>query len=139
VILVAGPSERGPCLVVPMSTRSVNLRAFGASVLLLMSTVVASGSLGGCRTADKASAAPSRPASAVLALPSEAQIACLDQAGLPTPGLNGRRDAILGGPLIATQGPSFAKVDALSDQRIVNGRVYGNLRWRTRSVDVHGR
>jgi hypothetical protein len=121
-----------------MSTRSVNLRALGTSSLLLtaMVTLVA---IGGCRTAEPAPAAPVRSTSAVLALPSEAQIACLDRAGIPASGAMGRRDVVLGGPLVAPQGPSFARIDAVSDQRIVNGRVYGNLRWRTRSVDVHGR
>jgi hypothetical protein len=95
--------------------------------------------LGGCRTAEPVPQAPTRPASSVLALPSEAQIACVERAGLPGTNLGGRRDVVLGGPRIDSDGPSFARVDALSDQRIVNGRVYGNLRWRTRSLDVRGR
>ncbi len=122
-----------------MSTRSVNFRAFGTSLPLLLAAMFASLSLGGCRTAEPAPAAPVRSTSAVLALPSEAQIACLDRAGIPASGAMGRRDVVLGGPLIGSQGPSFARIDAVSDQRIVNGRVYGNLRWRTRSVDVQGR
>ncbi len=55
-----------------MSTRSVILRAFGTSSLLLPPAMLAMSLLGGCRTAEPVPQAPTRPASSVLALPSEA-------------------------------------------------------------------
>jgi hypothetical protein len=121
-----------------MCTRSVILRAT-RTIRLSLAAVLVTSMVGGCRTTTPAPVAPSRATSSVLALPSAAQIACAGRAGLSDSGWNGRRNEVLGGAPIEGHGPSYARVDALSDQRIVNGRVYGNLRWRTRSVDVRGR
>ncbi len=121
-----------------MHTRSVILRACRAwSVLpVLLPAIVA---LGGCRSSTPVPVAPSRPTASVLALPSAAQIASAERAGIPVSLASGRRNEVLGGPAIDERGPSVARVDVRSDQRIVNGRVYGNLRWRTRTVETRGR
>jgi hypothetical protein len=108
---------------------------------LLLASLVAAGVLTGCRTSPSAPAPapPIRAASSVLALPSANQIAAAELAGMPATGVPGRRNHVLGGPPTDAFGPSVARLDAWSDQRVVNGRVYGNLRWRSRSVEVRGR
>jgi hypothetical protein len=121
-----------------MAIRSVIPRTCRTSILLLAS-VLAAGGLAGCRTSTPTPIVPTRPVSSVLALPSAAQIATVDRAGLAGVGVPGRRNEVLGGVPIDARGPSIARVEVRSDQRIVNGRVYGNLRWRTRSVEVRGR
>jgi len=122
-----------------MCIRSVIPRAYRTSLLLAASSLTIAG-LGGCRTSTPPPPiAPTRPVASVLALPSSAQIACADRAGIPATGTPGRRNHVLGGAPIDAFGPSVARVDVRSDQRIVNGRVFGNLRWRTRSIEVRGR
>jgi hypothetical protein len=120
-----------------MCTRSVILRVFRAS--LLPASLVTVAALCGCRAATPAHVSPDRPVSPVLGLPSAAQIACSDGAGVVDRGLAGRRDVVLGAAPVSTRGPSLASIDVRSDQWIVNGRVYGNLRWRARSSEVRGR
>lgn len=107
--------------------------------ILAAIAVSVAGALGGCATTPAAPTPPSRPAASVLALPSTTQLALAGDLGMPASRPAGRRDVVLGGPVIEGRGPSLDRVDVRSDQRVVNGRVYGTVWWRSRSVGVRSR
>lgn len=117
----------------PRSSRSI----------LAAAIIVSSGFLGGCasgpETSSNASNAPLRAPATVMVLPSARQEALAASTGIPSSPSTGWGNAVLGGRMVASRGPSTGRVDVRSDQRLINGRVYENLRWRSRSTVTTGR
>ena len=75
----------------------------------------------------------------VLVLPSPMMLDLASVTETPV-GLNpGRRDRNLGGTPLSTAGPGVSITEVRDDQRVVNGRVQSQTRWRTRSGDIRGR
>lgn len=72
----------------------------------------------------------------VLVLPGPIQLELAEITGIPAIWPSGRRDARLGGAPIQDQGPSVVSVQIRDDQRVINGRVQSQTRWRTRTQDV---
>ena len=116
----------------------------GSCRLLLLLLGVGVLCLGGCASSEGQrqdpqalqGAGPVRP---VLVLPSRMMLDLASASASPV-GLDpGRRDRNLGGEPLMTAGPGVSSTEVRDDQRIVNGRVYSQTRWRTRSGDVRGR
>ncbi|MEC8320067.1 MAG: hypothetical protein VX726_09750 [Planctomycetota bacterium] len=120
----------------PDTIRTPRGRRQGRLVALVLPALLA---LPACETATKDAqpvsvrAAEVRP---VLVLPSPMVLDLASQSGLPVSPPSGRSDHRLGGAPIGTGGPSVAIVEVRDDQRIVNGRVYNQTRWRTRTGNV---
>ena len=99
--------------------------------------------LGGCATESRSSKTQSirglGPVRPVLVLPSTMMLDLAAATDTPV-GLNpGRRNQNLGGVPLNTAGPGVSVTEVRDDQRVVNGRVQSQTRWRTRSGDVRGR
>ena len=122
----------------PDTIRTPGGRRQGRLVALILPALLG---LPACETASKDAqpalvvAAEVRPA---LVLPSPMVLDLASESGLPVSPPPGRSDHRLGGAPIGTGGPSVAIVEVRDDQRIVNGRVYNQTRWRTRTGNVRG-
>ncbi|MBC02394.1 MAG: hypothetical protein CMJ34_03690 [Phycisphaerae bacterium] len=82
---------------------------------------------------------PAGPVRPVLVLPSSTmlELACETRTSV---GMDpGRRDRNLGGRPLNSSGPGISVIEIRDDQRVINGRVQSQTRWRTRSGDVRGR
>ena len=122
-----------------MSSRNDILPGIGLLLLALGCGVL----LGGCasepRPVDTASTGDAVPVRPVLVLPSETMLELASATHRPV-GLNpGRRNRNLGGAPMDSPGPGVAIIEVRDDQRIVNGRVQSQTRWRTRTGDRRGR
>ena len=123
-----------------MAYRNVTLPGLGRLMLLFGCGLVF---LGGCTTeprpSDTQSVRGPGPVRPVLVLPSSMMLDLASATETPL-GLNpGRRNRNLGGVPLNTAGPGVSVTEVRDDQRVVNGRVQSQTRWRTRSGDVRGR